>query len=1264
MSAQFEICTYNCNGIGNHSKRKDVFDFLRKQKCDIYFLQETHLKAENENFIRSGWGYNIWLSGKETNRNGVAVLFNNTFEHKVFNVIKDPNGCFIIMDVEILKKRVTLVNIYGPSAGDNPDFFSNIFNMIEQIGNEHVVTAGDWNCALDRNIDVRNYSSTPTRPRTRKLLVDSMIKYEFIDIFRELYPDKRMYTWRKFNSVKQARLDYFMLSQDLLMEVDNVKNINSYRSDHTPVILSLRKEQFKRDRPFWKFNNSLLRDKEYVQKIKQCINRVKTQYAVPVYNLEKMNEVPNDQLTVSISDQLFFEVLLMEIRGDTISYACYKKKKDNETEEMLTKQLIDLESEVTEEDLTEIENLKNQLEELRKKKMEGMAIRSRARWVKDGEKASKYFCNLENRNYLDKALGVLEKEGGEIITDQKGILEEVKCFYEELYSCKEVVEVDIDRELQDVTKLSADDRDSIEGTLSYTETKIALKNMKNGKSPGPDGFTVEFFKFFYCDLGEFLVRSLNEGFQRGELSVTQKQGVITCIPKEGKAKRFIKNWRPISLLNISYKIGSTCIANRMKKVLPDIIHDSQTGFLKGRYLGENVRTLYDTLIYTEKQNIPGMFLLLDFEKAFDSVSWTFLMKTLDFFNFGNDIKTWIKTFYNNANACVSVNGQYSQWFSLGRGVRQGDACSPYLFLICAEILSLYIRKNALIKGIKVNDIENLLSQFADDTTLMLDGTEQSFREAIQVIIRFAQMSGLKINEEKTQVIWIGSRKNSQVRFLRDMNFIWDPGVFKVLGFKFSTDSDSITNLNFEGKLNTMKKLLVTWKKRNLTPLGKITIIKTLVIPKITHLLINLPDPDPTFFNELEKELFNFLWNGKKNKIKKSVVYKSLREGGLNMVDIRNFTSIMKLSWLRRLMNTSKWKENTLNMYPLLSNLDEFGSEYANVLMQRLNNPFWKDVLRHYKKLCQICTSQSCDEFLCENIHYNANILRDKNVVYVKEWCNAGIIYVKHLIKEDGTYLSYNEFKIIYPMLQRTNFLMFEGIVNAVKRFQKRLNIVLTDHVKNLENKTWWCIRKGNKSIQKVLLQSDTTPTAMIKWNLLFDNLEWEEIFKSCATFTKDVQLKWFQTRILHRIIPTENYLYKCKLVDSPLCTFCNTETQTIEHLFWRCEISKRFWDELLIYIKDKCPHCLNLQFNEILVIFGTDTKQIIDKVLVFILTTAKFYLYKCKLNNTLPHFRSFKNVLKSRCTVEKFTFVLNEHNTKTRQLWLPYTPLLESEQIL
>ena len=180
--------------------------------------------------------------------------------------------------------------------------------------------------------------------------------------------------------------------------------------------------------------------------------------------------------------------------------------------------------------------------------------------------------------------------------------------------------------------------------------------------------------------------------------------------------------------------------------------------MKGRYIGECIRMLYDVLVYAEKEHIPGLLLMIDFEKAFDSVSWTFIQKSLKFFNFPVSIVKWFNTMYAGANSCLSFNGQYSKWFEIQRGCRQGDPVSPYLYLICAEILSLMIRKNTDIKGIKVKDQNALISLFADDTTLFLDGSEKSFEEAITTLDNFAALSGLNINNDKTQIVWIGNRK--------------------------------------------------------------------------------------------------------------------------------------------------------------------------------------------------------------------------------------------------------------------------------------------------------------------------------------------------------------------------------------------------------------------------------------------------------------------------------------------------------------------------
>ena len=826
-----------------------------------------------------------------------------------------------------------------------------------------------------------------------------------------------------------------------------------------------------------------------------------------------------------------------------------------------------------------------------------------------------------------------------------------------MYSFSDVREIDLKTTITNSPTLSNQDSKLIEGPITLAEAAASLKNMKNNKSPGPDGFTVEFYKFFFADVGVFLVRSINNGFAEEQLSVTQRKGMIVCIPKEDKPKQYIKNWRPISLLNTAYKIASACIANRLKTILPKIIHESQTGFLKGRYIGENIRLLYDTLLYTEAEQIPGLLLMIDFAKAFDSVSWKFIQKSLDFFNFGPDIKRWIRTFYCNANSRIVLNGQCSSWFNIERGVRQGDPLSPYLYLICAEILSLMIRTNNKIKGIKLKDTEFLLSQFADDTTLGLDGTERSFMEAIHTFDKFSLMSGLKINNDKTVAVWIGSRKNCGVKFLRDRNFCWDPGIFKVLGVKLSTNLESISELNFEAKIVKIKKILNIWKKRQLTPLGKITVIKNLIIPTMVYFFINLPDPPDTFLRNLEDEFYKFLWDNKPSKIKKSIVCRPYEEGGLKMCDIYSFLTAMKLSWLKRLEEDDRLKAFTLRIYPLLGKLNVFGGEYANIIMQGTRNAFWKDVMKHYKRMYSKLNANNIQEFLSECIHYNINITRDKKVIHIKEWCDEGIFKIAQLINAEGKLMTYREFKITYPNIKRTNFLMFEGVLKAVKCYLRKCDLQLSPGYKNTDPKMWTSLRKGSKHIQQMLIRSGAMATAVDKWNKLYLNLDWKLIFIKYFRTSIETRLRWFQTRILHRLIPTEKFLYSCKLADSPLCVFCKKEIETIPHLFWQCELINAFWNNLLALIEDKCFTDDNFVFTEQLVLFGVFDNIVTDKVMDLIILQAKFYIFKCKLQKSMPVLGVFQKILDRVYSDEKYLAGITGKIVEFCSKWQSYMSL-------
>ncbi len=226
----------------------------------------------------------------------------------------------------------------------------------------------------------------------------------------------------------------------------------------------------------------------------------------------------------------------------------------------------------------------------------------------------------------------------------------------------------------------------------------------------------------------------------------QKRGIITLLPKKDKPTDVLNNLRPVILLNVDYKVATKVIANRLAKVLPNIICPNQTSYAKKRYIGENVRLIADIIDYTKTKEIQGVALFLDFKKAFDSIEWDYLSTVLDVFNFKEDFKRWVKVFYTDISSCVTNNGSPS--FNLNRGLRhRGCPLSGLLFVLGIELLNLAIQTNSNIKGIKVGDEEIKNTLFADDTTLVKD--LESVQELLEMSEKFRRCSGLDLNKSKT-----------------------------------------------------------------------------------------------------------------------------------------------------------------------------------------------------------------------------------------------------------------------------------------------------------------------------------------------------------------------------------------------------------------------------------------------------------------------------------------------------------------------------------
>ena len=218
----------------------------------------------------------------------------------------------------------------------------------------------------------------------------------------------------------------------------------------------------------------------------------------------------------------------------------------------------------------------------------------------------------------------------------------------------------------------------------------------------------------------------------------------------------------------------------------------------------------------------------------------------------------------------------------------------------------------------------------------------------------------------------------------------------------------------------------------MTPLGKITVIKSLLISRLNHLFISLPNPNENIISNINNIFFNFLWEGPA-RIKKTIIVKQYSDGGLKMINLKAFISSLKLTWIRRVLKSnSPWKllfDNTININKLL----HFGHIYCDSTIINISNCFWKDVLISYKEFLQACKPQEVEEFLSSPLYYNNNILIDGLTIFYNTWYKKGMVYVNDFYNDNGSLFSMQELQDIYGI--KTNFLTYNGIIAAINSFK-------------------------------------------------------------------------------------------------------------------------------------------------------------------------------------------------------------------------------------
>ena len=260
--------------------------------------------------------------------------------------------------------------------------------------------------------------------------------------------------------------------------------------------------------------------------------------------------------------------------------------------------------------------------------------------------------------------------------------------------------------------------------ITMTELTHCLSKTRNNTAPGASGFTGSFYKVFWSKIKFLVLQAVHEIHKNNVLPPSQRYGVVTIIPKADKDLLFIKNWRPLTLLNTLYKLISSCMSCRLKSVLSRLLGAHQKAYIPDRFISEVTRNLYDTFFHAKRHKLPGIALMVDFEKAFDSVSFEFILTTLKLFGFGPFFTSWIQillgnTENSNFNGVTVVNGHVSNQFKIQRGCRQGDPIAGYLFVLCIEVLVLLIQNSKADPYTTRGNSPILNDTYADDLTVFL-----------------------------------------------------------------------------------------------------------------------------------------------------------------------------------------------------------------------------------------------------------------------------------------------------------------------------------------------------------------------------------------------------------------------------------------------------------------------------------------------------------------------------------------------------------------
>ena len=789
-------------------------------------------------------------------------------EWTIKNVINGNR--YLICKINNGKESFNLVNLHAPAVQKHRrgEFFREIMGKLI-LENGRTFLIGDFNVVLS-DIDRIGIGNPDTRGA--KELQEIIEVLDIKDSFRDLYPEKREFTFKMIvngGHESKSRLDrIYSPTETHIINVTHIHHTQTF-TDHSAICATYMSIEKPQNNPHWKFNDLFLENGDFKLHIEGLIETVRSGLTLE-----------------NVTDR--WERLIENIRKLAKDYGKEEAKIKREELEII-KALThlkgkDVEEEILEEYDRHIEN-----------KLKGARVRARIKDIETDDWG--FILSAERKHIASKNIRAIRTQTNTITSDKQEIVNTFHSFYTQLYTDYEwALDEDItDKYIQYTSPISDIAKQSIDMEITETDLRVALRGMEADKSPGPNGLTVRFFRTFFDLLAPILFLFIKSIFTSETIPSKTQLAYMTLLLKDYKEPEEPRNYRPISLLNVEFKLITKALVNKIKPHMSSMVHENQACSIAGRSILDHNHYIRDLISYAHDRGGASFILSLDQAKAFDRVSHPWLYRVLRANNLPDDFVKWVEILYTGAHSNILVNGVLSESLELGRGVRQGDGLSPMMYVLTLEPLLNFIRSNTQITGMQTPHEELKVLAYADDTNFF-PTNKPSFDLIIDSFQEFGEASGSSVNIQKSKAMVIGK---GRTEFSSKHPIEW---VNEITTFGLSYTNTREQSLDtWDAPIRSLAERIVTLNVSRASVYARARIVNTYFYPKLTYRAHSC-SLGPKQHRLVRKHMYNFVLGNSIKRIAFSTLTQSKEDGGVALRHFECAVTSLRLKFIKKCLS--------------------------------------------------------------------------------------------------------------------------------------------------------------------------------------------------------------------------------------------------------------------------------------------------------------------------------------------------------------------------